>query len=179
MILSLLQYEEKVFVRMKKEFSVSQQMWESVRANNKKAVYRLIVCCGADVSAVYRQGASTKSLILPRVRNLDEAPLVRDFDSVRFGSAERATSKSLSSLTHGANLSREDNPDGCSLLHIACQFADIGMVELLLQYGAEVNTIDSKGQTPLHYCITGQKSDIAKVLLMRYFFVFCSSNFHV
>lgn len=164
-------YEEKVFVRVKNSsqhaFPVSHQMWESVCANNKRAVYQLIVCSGADVNAVHQQGASTKSLILPRVRNLDETPLVRDFDSVRSGSAERATSKSLSSLNHGNNLFREGHPDGCSLLHIACQFADIGMVELLLQYGADVNAIDSKGQTPLHYCITVQKSDIAKVLLIR------------
>ncbi|XP_074317149.1 ADP-ribosylation factor GTPase-activating protein AGD1-like isoform X2 [Silene latifolia] len=164
-------YEEKVFVRKMKGhqhiFSVSQQMWESVRANNKKAVYRLIVCSGADVNEVNQQPASVKSFIMPRVKHLEEAPLVHNSTSGRAVSADRAASRSVTSLNKGKGTFREDSVDGCSLLHLACQYADVGMVELLLQYGADINFLDPGGQTPLHYCITGQKADIAKVLLMR------------
>ncbi|XP_050376318.1 ADP-ribosylation factor GTPase-activating protein AGD3-like isoform X2 [Argentina anserina] len=73
-----------------------------------------------------------------------------------------------------SNLSRkredrlaESIPQGCSLLHLACQIADIGMVELLLQYGANINASDSKGQTPLHYCVMRGNPAITKMLLMR------------
>lgn len=143
-------------------------MWESVRANNKKAVYHLIVCSEADVNAIHRQPSTAKSFIMPRMRNSDETPLVRDADRGRAKSVDRTASRSLSSLMKGKDASRENSLDGCSLLHLACQFADVGMVELLLQYGANVNAVDSRGRTPLHHCITEQKTDTAKVLLMRY-----------
>ncbi|KHN13825.1 ADP-ribosylation factor GTPase-activating protein AGD3 [Glycine soja] len=60
-----------------------------------------------------------------------------------------------------------DNLDGCTLLHLACETADIGMVELLLQYGANVNATDSRGQTPLHRCILKGRSTFARLLLSR------------
>jgi len=57
--------------------------------------------------------------------------------------------------------------DGSSVLHLACLTSDIGMVELLLQHGANINACDSRGQTPLHYCIIKGKTAAAKVLIMR------------
>ncbi|XP_022725761.1 ADP-ribosylation factor GTPase-activating protein AGD3-like isoform X4 [Durio zibethinus] len=49
-------YAEKLFVRKPKDkqhrHSVAQQIWEGVHANDKKAVYRYIVNCEADVNAV-------------------------------------------------------------------------------------------------------------------------------
>ncbi|KAK9684351.1 hypothetical protein RND81_10G204100 [Saponaria officinalis] len=164
-------YEEKVFVRklkgQQRVFSVSQQIWENVRANDKKAVYRLIVCSGANVNAVHQLSTSVKSFIMPRVRNSDERQHVHDSDSERFVSGGRAASRSMTSLNKAQDTFREDSVDGCFLLHLACQYADVGMVELLLQYGADVNVVDSRGQTPLHHCVMGRKADIAKVLLMR------------
>ncbi|XP_051122073.1 ADP-ribosylation factor GTPase-activating protein AGD3-like isoform X2 [Andrographis paniculata] len=55
----------------------------------------------------------------------------------------------------------------CSLLHLACETADIGMIELLLQYGPNINATDSWLQTPLHRCSMKGKSASAKLLLMR------------
>lgn len=57
--------------------------------------------------------------------------------------------------------------EGCSLLHLACQTADIGMIELLLQYGANVNALDLKGRTPLHHCVLKGRHSLAKLLLSR------------
>lgn len=45
--------------------------------------------------------------------------------------------------------------------------ADVGMVELLLQYGASVNVSDSRGRTPLHHCILRGRHLHAKLLLSR------------
>ncbi|XP_074316507.1 ADP-ribosylation factor GTPase-activating protein AGD1-like isoform X2 [Silene latifolia] len=150
-------YEEKVFVRKMKgqqhAFSVSQQLWENVRANDKKAVYRLLVCSGTDVNVVHQQPTSVKSFVMPRGS----------------GKSDRAASRSMTSLNSykGKDKSKEDSLDGCFLLHLACQYTDVGMVELLLQYGADINVVDSRGQTPLHHSIIGRKADVAKVLLMR------------
>jgi Arf-GAP/coiled-coil/ANK repeat/PH domain-containing protein len=60
--------------------------------------------------------------------------------------------------------------DGCTLLHLACETADIGMLELLLQYGANVNATDSRGQTPLDRCILKGRNTFAKLLLTRWLY---------
>ncbi|KAJ6388287.1 hypothetical protein OIU77_026791 [Salix suchowensis] len=137
-------YAEKVFVRKPRDNqnsqSVAQQIWEAVRANDKKAVYRLIVHHDADVSAVYEQ-ASGNSL-------------------------DRSSTSSLNFPGSSEGLALEDL-DGCSLLHLACETADIGMLELLLQYGANINSTDSRGQTPLHRCILRGRPFFAKLLLSR------------
>lgn len=41
------------------------------------------------------------------------------------------------------------------------------MVELLLQYGANVNASDSSGRTLLHLCILSEKYAIVELLLTR------------
>ncbi|XP_078433835.1 ARF GTPase-activating protein [Wolffia australiana] len=57
---------------------------------------------------------------------------------------------------------------GLSLLHVACQSADLGMAELLLQYGANVNAGDlTRGLTPLHLCILEGKNELARLFLSR------------
>lgn len=57
-----LQYAEKRFIHKVKDtthlLSVAEQLWEGVRANDKKAVYRLIVVYQADVNAVHGEEAS-------------------------------------------------------------------------------------------------------------------------
>ncbi|CAI9278135.1 unnamed protein product [Lactuca saligna] len=126
-------YALKVFVRKPKDRSlVTQHIWEAVRANDKKAAYRLIVNFEADMNYIYMQDSS--------------------------GTSE------AQGLGLGLGM---DEFEGCTLLHLACETADIGMIELLLQYGANVNVPDSRGQTPLHHCILRGKSAFARLLLTR------------
>ncbi|OMO88791.1 Arf GTPase activating protein [Corchorus capsularis] len=163
-------YAEKLFVRKSKDkqhpHSVAQQIWEGVRANDKKAVYRYIVNCEADVNAVYEQ-SSASSLTLAKVMLLQEHATVDNHSSYITGDSSDRSSASSFNLVGTSEGQTMEDLDGCTLLHLACETADIGMLELLLQYGANINATDSRGQTPLHRCILKGKAALAKLLLTR------------
>ncbi|KAL7135218.1 hypothetical protein ABFS83_11G078600 [Erythranthe nasuta] len=170
-------YEDKLFVRKQKENqSVAQQMWDAVRANDKKGLYGLIVTSETDINAIYNQLETTSnpSLTLAKVMLLQEQTAIDPY------SAELSLHKTFSGSSLNPTKSTSDDVivnnsviiddldlDGCSLLHLACETADIGMIELLLQYAAYVNATDSKGRTPLHRCIVRGKTTLAKLLLTR------------
>ncbi|KAE8705223.1 ADP-ribosylation factor GTPase-activating protein AGD1 [Hibiscus syriacus] len=132
-------YAEKAFVCKLTDnpclLSVAEEVWESVRSNDPKALYRHIVCNGADVNTIYGDS--------------------------------RDQSRSSNLLNERGDQIEKEHFDGCSLLHLACLNTDIGMVELLLQYGANVNASDSRGRVPLHLCLVGRKFAIAKLLMSR------------
>ncbi|XP_062110860.1 ADP-ribosylation factor GTPase-activating protein AGD3 isoform X1 [Humulus lupulus] len=159
-------YAEKLFLRKPKDRQyphlVAQQMWEGVYANDKKAVYRHIVNSEPDVNAIYKQASFGSSLTLARVMLLHEQPNLETGDSLG-----RCSTSSLNLGGTTCEGQTMDDLDECSLLHLACETADIGMLELLLQYGANVNATDLRGQTPLHRCIIRGKSTYIKWLLAR------------
>ncbi|XVE50029.1 hypothetical protein DITRI_Ditri01bG0129400 [Diplodiscus trichospermus] len=163
-------YAEKLFVRKQKDkqhpHSVAQQIWEGVRANDKKAVYRYIVNCEADVNAMYEQ-SSGSSLTLAKVMLLQEHTIVDSNSTYIMGDSSDRSSASSFNLVGTSEGQTMDDFDGCTLLHLACETADFGMLELLLQYGANINSMDSRGQTPLHRCILKGKAAPAKLLLAR------------
>ncbi|KAL6576370.1 hypothetical protein OROHE_000151 [Orobanche hederae] len=162
-------YAEKRFVHKPKDnqhlFSVAEQLWESARLNDKKSVYRLIVTWEADLNAVRGQASPITSLTLANVMRLHEQ--ANSDDNHFHDLVDDSTSKSMETQGEIENPFADEVFDGCSLLHLACQTADIGMVELLLQHGANINTCDSKGHTPLHHSIMRGRIGIAKLLLIR------------
>ncbi|XVF02136.1 hypothetical protein REPUB_Repub04eG0149800 [Reevesia pubescens] len=163
-------YAEKLFVRKPKDkqhpHSVAQQIWEGVRANDKKAVYRYIVNCEADVNAVYEQ-SSGSSLTLAKVMLLQEHANIDTNSSYITGDSSERSSASSFNLMGTSESQNIDDLDGCTLLNLACETGDVGMLELLLQYGANINAVDSRGQMPLHRCILKGKATLAKLLLTR------------
>lgn len=166
-----MQYAEKLFVRKPKDnqylHSVAHQIWEGVRTNDKKAVYRHIVNFEVDVNAVYEQVSCISSLTLAKAMLLNEqTSLERSSSSLTGNSSDRSSSGSLN-LAGTSEGQTMDDLEGCTLLHLACDSADIGMLELLLQYGANINATDSRGLTPLHRCILRGKAMFAKLLLTR------------
>uniref|UniRef100_A0A1D1Y315 ADP-ribosylation factor GTPase-activating protein AGD3 n=1 Tax=Anthurium amnicola TaxID=1678845 RepID=A0A1D1Y315_9ARAE len=168
-------YAEKAFVRMTnadQHISINQQVWDSVHNNDKKALYHHIVASAADVNVVHTQASFSTSLTLAKVILLQEHPKAV-LDHVPCISPGDSLNKALATVSSCSAGTSEDRSelDGClegfSLLHLACQTADIGMLELLLQYGANVNATDMKGRTPLHHCILKGKNEHAKLLLAR------------
>ncbi|BFG16005.1 hypothetical protein CerSpe_022790 [Prunus speciosa] len=164
-------YAEKLFVRKPKDAQythlIAQQIWEGVRANDKKAVYRHIVNSEPDLNAVYEQASCASSLTLAKVMLLHEQTSHDQTSSCLAGDSLDRSSPSSSNLSGTSEGHAVEDLDGSTLLHLACETADIGMLELLLQYGANVNATDSRGQTPLDRCILRGRNTFAKLLLSR------------
>ncbi|CAL1355205.1 unnamed protein product [Linum trigynum] len=155
-------YAEKLFVRKPRENQyLHQQMWEAVRANDKKALYRLMINNKVDINMVYDQATFSPSLTLAK------AMLLQEQTGASHCSGCSTASVNSVGTNEGGQIVVDDDLDGCTLLHLACETADIGMLELLLQYGANVNSTDSKGRTPLHRCVTRRRAAFAKLLLAR------------
>ncbi|CAI0381421.1 unnamed protein product [Linum tenue] len=155
-------YAEKLFVRKPRENQyLHQQMWEAVRANDKKALYRLMINNEVDINMVFDQATFSPSLTLAK------AMLLQEQTGVNHCSGCSTASVNSVGTNEGGQIVVDDDLDGCTLLHLACETADIGMLELLLQYGANVNSTDSKGRTPLHRCVTRRRAAFAKLLLAR------------
>lgn len=148
---------------------MAAQVWGSVRANDKKAVYRHIVSSEADVNAINGQALFSTSRSLAKIMELEEQESVESNLECPPGdsSLDKPSSSNLSSPQRSEDQCTGQISEDCSLLHLACQTSDIGMVELLLQYGANINASDSKGRTPLHYCSVTGRTAIAKMLLTR------------
>lgn len=152
---------------------MAQQIWEAVRANDKKAVYRYIVNSDVDVNVVYEQ-ACNNSLTLAKVMLLQEQANHDQGSNLAGNTLDWSSNCSLN-LVGTKEGQTMDNIEGCTLLHIACETADIGMVELLLQYGANINASDLRGRTPLHRCILKGRSIIARLLLSRSVITSCDA----
>ncbi|KAK8460113.1 hypothetical protein SEVIR_2G280000v4 [Setaria viridis] len=167
-------YAEKDFVRKHNvdEIQLAQLMWDNVSSNNKKGVYSLIVGSNADVNFSYGHTSFNSALTLGKALLLQEQPASPSIGSSRcFDRNPLEKDSSGDSISPASTSARIDELDdyveGLSLLHLACRVADLGMVELLLQYGANVNSTDSRGRTPLHHCIMKGRPMYARLLLSR------------
>ncbi|PON91794.1 Arf GTPase activating protein [Trema orientale] len=164
-------YAEKLFLRRPKDRQyphlVAQQIWEGVHANDKKAVYRHIVNSEPEVNAIYKQASYGSSLTLAKVMLLHEQPSLEHSTSCSTGDSLNRSSTSSLNLGCTSEGQTMQDLDGCTLLHLACETGDLGMLELLVQYGANVNATDLRGQTPLHRCILRGRTTFTKWLLTR------------
>lgn len=170
--LSSLQYVEKRFVHKTKDthqiLSVAHQLWDCVRMNDIKSVYRLIVICEVDINALHGQVLPTTFPTLDNIMRLeDQSPNLEGSFDFSGRDSFKSSHSSFSSLKENDDGIIDEFLDGSSLLHLACQTADIGMVELLLQHGARINAPDTRGQTSLHHSIIRGRIVIAKLLLTR------------
>ncbi|KAG6554529.1 hypothetical protein Mapa_003908 [Marchantia paleacea] len=117
--------------------SVASSIWNAVLAGNKQVALRLFLIEKADANTTHEQAMGLVSV------HASQGALV--------------TSKG----------DFEENLWGCTLLHLACQIGDLAMIEMLLQYGARVNSRDGFGRSPLHHCVTYGKNFCAKLLVLR------------
>ncbi|GAB2275213.1 ADP-ribosylation factor GTPase-activating protein agd4 [Dionaea muscipula] len=151
-----LKYAEKVLVDKKAivsgPFSSAKAMWEAVKTSKLREAYRLIVKSDANIlNTTFEEIHGTGSYVE------EEASSEKGNHPL-----DPATCPKLQDSGMPENCLR-----GCSLLHLACHVGNTVMLELLVQFGADVNRRDFHGRTPLHHCIAKRNNLLAKYLLRR------------
>ncbi|CAH9057183.1 unnamed protein product [Cuscuta epithymum] len=145
-------YVEKLFINKGalayNKNDVINSIWDAVKANRSKEVYRIIVTSDVNViNATYDEVAG--------------ATLFHDFSELEFQDSEKKQCDPAACENIKLCL------QGCSLLHQACHSDNPVIVELLLQFGADINRRDLHGRTALHHCISSGNNQLAKFLLRR------------
>ncbi|WOL06003.1 ADP-ribosylation factor GTPase-activating protein AGD4 [Canna indica] len=134
---------------------VTVRIWEAVKTNNVQIVYSLLVASNACPNTKYDDVNSE---------------LYHLVDTPQKGDSSLTERKQLDP-TVCQKIKDSNEPDGClegcALLHLACHVGDPVMLELLLQFGADINFQDIHGRTPLHHCISSKNNSLAKYLIRR------------
>eukprot|EP00249_Psilotum_nudum_P019302 c27186_g1_i1 orf=520-3096(-) len=161
--------------------SIAHCIWDAVQTNNKQVTYYLIVNSDADVNTTYEQAmasnyltlgveTSTRSILDP-LQNFQSSwnEVLNNHNSTKSETQSITVAEKEQDNTGSTNSSKEveQSMQGCTLLHLACNVGDLSMLELLLQYGAQVNAADSLGRSPLHHCILSRQHNCARFLLTR------------
>ncbi|XP_049390412.1 ADP-ribosylation factor GTPase-activating protein AGD2-like [Solanum stenotomum] len=127
-------------------------IWEAVRSNNVKDVYRIIVV--SDVNIINTTNDEVEDATMHHE--------IHENDS-KLGLQDSQKKHQNPAACQGIKLCLQ----GCSLLHLACNGETPVMLELLLQFGSDINRRDFHGRTPLQHCIGNGRHHLAKFLLRR------------
>uniref|UniRef100_A0A3Q7FY94 Arf-GAP domain-containing protein n=1 Tax=Solanum lycopersicum TaxID=4081 RepID=A0A3Q7FY94_SOLLC len=125
-------------------------IWEAVRSNKVKDVYQIIVV--SDVNII--------NTIYDEVEGATMYHEIHENDS-KLGLQDSQKKHQNPAACQGIKLCLQ----GCSLLHLACNGETPVMLELLLQFGSDINRRDFHGRTPLQHCIGNGRHHLAKFLL--------------
>ncbi|KAL5983126.1 ADP-ribosylation factor GTPase-activating protein agd4 [Asimina triloba] len=136
--------------------SPATRIWEAVKTKNIQETYRLMVLSDASPSTSYDEVNANNLYHISEMSEIQNNQLME----------KRQRDPTL--CPHIKDSSEPENClQGCSLLHLACHVGDLVMLELLLQFGADINARDFHGRTPLHHCIFKRNNSFAKYLLRR------------
>ncbi len=70
-------------------------------------------------------------------------------------------------LKSGINVNHKDKMQNWSALAFAAREASINIISLLLDNGAEVDSLDSFGNTPLWRAVMAKREEVVKLLVSR------------
>ncbi|GAA0143306.1 hypothetical protein LIER_04023 [Lithospermum erythrorhizon] len=135
--------------------TATTRIWEAVKNNNLREVYQLIAISPPSiVNSTYNE-VSYDTLS----QDTSESASTPDFTKIH---SDHTTCLKIKSFRDPGFCLQ-----GCSLLHLACHGVNPVMLELLLQFGANINSCDLHGRTPLQHCISEGNNELAKFLLRR------------
>ncbi|XP_004297764.1 PREDICTED: ADP-ribosylation factor GTPase-activating protein AGD4-like [Fragaria vesca subsp. vesca] len=152
-------YVEKVMVIRDVAAPVlAATIWEAVKTSNLQEVYRLIAISDMNIVDTTYDEVVGNELYHP----VDAQDPEMSFPPIESNQHDPSACERIKTSTDQGNCLQ-----GCSLLHLACHSGNAMMLELLLQFGANINRRDFHGRTPLHHCICSGKNSLAKFLLGR------------
>ena len=95
---------------------------------------------------------------MPRALTETELAEIRDrySDQLNFGAND--TFSPIDPLTYV-------QPEGDTVIHVAAMRGDERTISLLLEAGADPNSVGDMGSTPLHYAYTRKHDGVVKLLL--------------
>ncbi|KAH7293159.1 hypothetical protein KP509_28G014600 [Ceratopteris richardii] len=171
-------YAEKAFVvknnTNQTPIGIGRRIWTAVENNDKRLVYSLIVCFDADVNTTYEQATRETQEVIQKQGLYDNptdfGPQNQSSCAYLLDSDYNGINNELDSPSSSTKLVesiKDEKMNGWTLLHLACYTNKLGMVELLLQYGAQVDARDSLGRTPLHLGVAHRRNAVSKLLLSR------------
>jgi hypothetical protein len=83
-------------------------------------------------------------------------------DAVRSGDE----SACLEALKQGGRWAvRQEDPYGCTALHVAAHCGSVAMVRLLLKHGAKIDACEAWDETPLHFAARSGSAEVCRILL--------------
>ncbi|XP_061989934.1 ADP-ribosylation factor GTPase-activating protein AGD4-like [Rosa rugosa] len=152
-------YVEKVMVIRDVAVPVlAASIWEAVKTSNLQEVYRLIVISDMNIVDTTYDDVVGDNLY----HHVDAQDSELSFPPIESKQHDPAACERIKTSNDQGNCLQ-----GCSLLHLACHSGNAMMLELLLQFGANINRCDFHGRTPLHHCICSGNNSLAKFLLRR------------
>jgi ankyrin repeat protein len=148
---------------------MSQQFFDAIRAGDRGQVEALLngdpgllrardaQGLGAFTAAKYSGRAEIAALLLERGVELDV------FAACLAGAQDRV----LELVSEQPELLKSYSHDGWTPLHLACFFGNAGLVEALIERGADVNARSQNGMhnTPLHAAAAGRNREAVRILL--------------
>ena len=70
-------------------------------------------------------------------------------------------------LSHGASLCENYEPDLKTILHVACDTGKLKFVKLLVEKGADINSITTEYMTPLHFACKSGSLNVVSYLISK------------
>ena len=106
----------------------------------------------------------TIELLLENCTDVTDEKVKKLFSKFYNGSGMNCTDIIVAFVTHGMKVNEIKDEQGRSLLHNAISYNNIELVKWLLTKGADVNSRDEQGYSPLHDAMTGNV-EIVKLLI--------------
>lgn len=114
--------------------------------------------------ATYAKDSSIFDMILPLINNIN-ATCNTGETCLHIACNLQVHNLIESILQHHGNPDIQEHEHEYTALHYSCSLGDTTAINILLKYGANINTQDFIGNTPFHYTIINDNIELTKILL--------------